>query len=109
MSDGLKEIHREAIIAAIAANPRVERAVLFGSRAMGTHSPQSDVDIALFGPGLTLDDHARLAEAVDEITMAQRVDFLIGDRITNEKLRAHIDAHGVEWFHRDRTPHAAKA
>ena len=30
MTDGLKDVHREAIIAAIAANDRVERAVLFG-------------------------------------------------------------------------------
>ena len=30
MRDGLKDAHREAIIAAIAANDRVEQAVLFG-------------------------------------------------------------------------------
>ena len=46
MTDGLKDRHREAIIATIAANERVERAVLFGSRATGTYSASSDVDIA---------------------------------------------------------------
>ena len=35
MTDGLKDVHREAIIGALAANDRVERAVLFGSRATG--------------------------------------------------------------------------
>lgn len=38
MSDGLKVKHRAAIIATLAANDRVERAVLFGSRAMGTNT-----------------------------------------------------------------------
>ena len=55
MTDGLKDEHREAIIAAIAANDRVERAVLFGSRATGTNTVSSDVDIALFGERLTPD------------------------------------------------------
>jgi len=31
----------------LTANPRVERVVLFGSRAMGTHTPESDIDLAL--------------------------------------------------------------
>ena len=44
MSDGLKAQHRAAIIAALAANDRVERAVLFGSRAMGTNTITSDVE-----------------------------------------------------------------
>ena len=47
MTDGLKDAHREAIIAVLAANERVERAVLFGSRATGTNTVSSDVDIAL--------------------------------------------------------------
>ena len=44
MSDGLKAQHRAAIIAALAANDRVERAVLFGSRAMGTNTITSDLE-----------------------------------------------------------------
>lgn len=77
MTDGLKDRHREAIIAEIAASDSVERAVLFGSRATGTHTASSDVDIALFGDRLTLTDQARLAAALDRIPMAQSVDLLI--------------------------------
>ena len=71
MTDGLKDVHREAIIAVIAASDRVERAVLFGSRATGTNTVTSDVDIALFGDRLTLTDRARLSAALEEIPMAQ--------------------------------------
>ena len=35
--------------AVIARHPRVSEAWLFGSRAMGTHRPESDIDIALYG------------------------------------------------------------
>ncbi len=67
MTDGLKDTHREAIIAEVAANDRAQRAVLFASRAAGTNTISLDVDIALFGDWLTLTDQARLAAALDEM------------------------------------------
>ena len=42
MTDGLKDVHRQTIIAEIAANDRVERVVLFGSRATGTNRLSSN-------------------------------------------------------------------
>ena len=98
MTDGLKAAHREAIIAVIAANDRVERAVLFGSRATGTNTVTSDVDIALFGDRLTLTDQARLAAAIDEIPMAQSVDLLLYNSLRDRTLREHIRSQGVEWY-----------
>ena len=100
MTDGLKDAHRAAIIAEVAANDRVERAVLFGSRATGTNTVSSDVDIALFGNRLTLTDQARLAVALDEIPMAQSVDLLLYDSIQDRTLREHIRRQGVEWYAR---------
>ena len=100
MTDGLKDAHREAIIATIAANEHVERAVLFGSRATGTNTVSSDVDIALFGNGLTLTDQARLAAALDEIPMAQSVDLLLYHAIRDRTLREHIRRQGIEWYMR---------
>ncbi len=106
MTDGLKDKHRAAIVAAIAANGRVERAVLFGSRATGTNTVSSDVDIALFGDQLTLTDQARLSAAIDEIPMAQSVDLVLHNSIDNPALREHIRTYGVEWYRR---PNPSKA
>jgi type I restriction enzyme S subunit len=100
MTDGLKSEHRRAIIETLSANPKVERIVLFGSRAMGTFTPTSDIDLALFGDDLTLSDQAALAEAMAELSIPQRVDILIHHRIENRALREHIRKHGVEWFAR---------
>jgi len=100
MSDGLKEETRRQILAILTANPRVERVVLFGSRAMTTHTPTSDIDLVLFGPVLTLDDHAQLAGELDVLPIPQRVDLLRYKTIKNKKLRDHILSHGVEWFRR---------
>ena len=100
MTDGLKDVHRELIIATIAANDRVERAVLFGSRATGTNTVTSDVNIALFGDRLTLVDQARLAAGLDEIPMTPSVDLLLYDAIQDQTLREHIRGQGVEWYAR---------
>ena len=109
MTDGLKDAHREAIIAVIAANDRVERAVLFGSRATGTNTVTSDVDIALFGDRLTLTHRARLTAALEEIPMAQTVDLILYDSVRNRTLREHIRNDGVEWFEREYEPSRARS
>lgn len=101
MSDGLKDIHRDAIFSIFATNDRIERAVLFGSRAMGTNTVSSDVDIALFGNELTLADQAHIAEALEEIPMAQSIDLILYDSIRNTALERQINEHGIEWYQQD--------
>lgn len=98
MNDGIKETYRRAMKSIFAANPRVERAVLFGSRAAGAFTPASDVDIALFGADLTLDDLARLQESIDSLTIPQQVDLLLFQRIKNEELLRQINKQGFEWY-----------
>ena len=98
MKTGLKEDHLKAIIEVLSSNPAVERAVLFGSRATGGFKPESDVDIALFGPDLTLSDLARLAAAMEALTVPQRVDLLLFDKIENPLLREHIEKEGIDLF-----------
>jgi len=107
MTDGLNPNHRDAIIEKLSANPKVERIVLFGSRAMGTFTTTSDVDLALFGSELTLSDQATLSEAMAELSIPQRVDILIHHRIESQALREHIRKYGVEWFARKRAAGAA--
>ena len=109
MTDGLKDAHREAIIAVIAANDRVERAVLFGSRATGTNTVTSDVDIALFGDRLTLTHRARLTAALEEIPMAQTVDLLLYDSIQDRALREHIRTRASSGLSGPRSGHGDRA
>ncbi len=100
MIDGLKNKHRKAIIDILSANERVERVVLFGSRAMGTFTSTSDVDLVLFGDELTLTDQANLIAAIEDLSVPQQVDLLLYRSIDREKLIEHINQHGVEWYNR---------
>ena len=98
MIDGLKMKHRAAIIDALAANERVERAILFGSRATETYTTASDIDIALIGDRLTLADQVSLNAVMEALTVPQRVDLLLYTMIDNDALRKNIDRQGVEWY-----------
>ncbi len=101
MNDGLKDKYRQTLIDILAANPRVERVVLLGSRAMGTHSPESDIDLALYGDNLTFDDLSKLNARIEETNIPQQVDLVLAHDIDNKKLMVHIREHGVEWFRRE--------
>ena len=101
MNDGLKDKYRRTLIDILAANPRVERVVLFGSRATATFRPASDIDLALYGDELTFSDLAKLNARIEETTIPQRVDLVLVKEIDNPKLLAHIEKEGVEWFRRE--------
>ena len=116
MTDGLKDVHRDAIIAAVAASDHVERAVLFGSRATGTNTVSSDVDIALFGDRLTLTDQARLATALEAAGPhpqlrrgVVRPPPTCNDRVRccREQMADHVASRGRGIASRLRTPHAS--
>ena len=94
MNNGLKDKYRQTLIDILAANPRVERVVLFGSRATGAFRPTSDIDLALYGGELTFSDLAKLKAQIEETTIPQRVDLVLEEEIDNPKLLAHIDEHG---------------
>ncbi len=98
ITDGLKDKYRQGIINVLSKHPQVEKAALFGSRATETFTLTSDVDLALFGAELSLSEQAKIAEEISEINIPQKVDLLLYQNITEPKLKAHIQKHGVLWY-----------
>lgn len=96
MDIGIKVEHQKAITDILYANERVEKVILFGSRARGEYKNTSDIDIAIVGKELTLSDQARLAEALEELPIAQFTDLVRYDAIESDDLREQIDKYGVE-------------
>ena len=54
--------------------PEVRAAYLYGSRARGDYSPQSDIDIAIDAPGMTRQSFAQLWSAIDALPIAFPLD-----------------------------------
>lgn len=96
MSDGLNDKTRKAISGVLLNHPKIERVVLFGSRAMGTFTHTSDIDLALYGD-LSLTDQTRIAAEMDQLTIAHQVDLVRMNTVTSPELLAHIRQHGKPW------------
>ena len=92
---GLPQVLTARIRSAIVSNPRVHEVKIFGSRAKGNFREGSDIDLALFGDGLNLDDILAAQAALDELDLPWRVDLVIYERIDNPELTGHIDRVGA--------------
>jgi len=90
MTDGLTDKDRSGIRAALEANPKVRRAVLFGSRAMGTFRGASDVDIALEGEDIRLQDLVAIKAQIGKLNLPVEVDPVIRAKIDNPDLEKHL-------------------
>jgi len=88
------------ICAILETVPSVDKAVLFGSRAMGHARHNSDVDIMLYGDGLKLLDIMQINSLLEETTLPYQFDRIRHD-VKNQALLDHVKRHGEVIFWRD--------
>lgn len=98
MKYGIQEEVWQKVFSVFSHFPHIEQAILFGSRAKGTNKPFSDVDIALVGDALTLDDLLRLKNETDDLLLPYEFDFCIYKNLNNPELISHIDRRGIVIF-----------
>lgn len=85
----------------LADYPTVKKAIVYGSRAKGTHKKGSDIDLTLIGETL---DHrlvGEIARRLDESPIPYQVDLSLWEQIDNENLREHIERVGQVFYERD--------
>ncbi|GAB6060002.1 nucleotidyltransferase domain-containing protein [Desulfonatronum parangueonense] len=87
----------------LAGCPEVERAILFGSRAMGNYRKGSDIDIALMGDRVSPRTIAHLSVLLNERQpLPYHFDLVDYSHVESLALKQHIDEHGVEiWRSED--------
>ena len=79
----------------IAIKYKVEKIVLFGSRARGDHSPVSDYDIAVFAKDLFPVDKACFWAEIEEINTLKKIDLVFVDENLPDQLLNNIEKDGV--------------
>ena len=84
----------ELVRSVLRQHPEIESATMFGSRAKGTHTPRSDVDLALAGPLGALGAEAIAAE-LEELPLPYRFDVHALAAITHVPLLEHIEPVGM--------------
>lgn len=98
MSFGLKDSELCLLQEFFAANERISKAILYGSRAKGNYKPFSDVDITLVGEGLSRRDLNELSTRLDESSLPYVFDVSIFEKLNNPELIDHINRRGVEIY-----------
>lgn len=92
---GLLNRDIDYICKALTQFEKIEKAVIFGSRAMGNYKKGSDIDIAIMGKSIDSKTIFRLDDLLNEVyPLPYFFDILHYDLISNEKLKNHIDKEG---------------
>ncbi|WP_212505792.1 nucleotidyltransferase domain-containing protein [Anaerotalea alkaliphila] len=65
----------EKIIQVFAKDSRIEKVILYGSRAKGNYRPGSDIDLTVVGEGLGLRDINAMAIALDALHLPYEIDL----------------------------------
>lgn len=98
MQYGLSDSTIEKIRGVLSAFGKIDKAILFGSRAKGTYKPGSDIDLAVFGNNIGLEEHNSLANLLDDLLLPYKIDVIVYTRINSEALKVHIARAGKLFF-----------
>lgn len=101
MPYGLKDSELTNLKALFAKNDRLERVILYGSRAKGTYKPFSDVDITLVGRELTHSDLNRMILDIDDLLLPYMFDISIFHTLKSSDLIDHINRRGIVIYEKD--------
>ena len=96
---GLKESTIEKICGTLAQFPQVKKAVLYGSRATGSHKDGSDIDLTLHGnESLTFDVLYEIDEQLDELMLPYTFDLSIFKKLGDPDFINFIQDVGVIFY-----------
>ncbi len=104
MNHGLSENTVDRIRDVLADFPEVEKAVLYGSRAKGTHRPASDIDLTLYGCALGQSQLARIDAALDDLLLPYKIDLSEMASLTHTALLDHIHRVGKVFYEKSSVP-----
>jgi len=94
---GLSEREVALMADVLRRHPEVTSASLFGSRAKGTHTSRSDVDVAVWGDVDGIRAEALAAE-LEDLPLPYRFDVKPFAHIRLHALREHIERVGIPLY-----------
>jgi predicted nucleotidyltransferase len=99
MKFGISENTMGFLIGALMQWPEIEKASIFGSRAMGNYKNGSDIDIAIYGFRVTNEIINKLSVQLnEELPLPYYFDILHYDSLLNELLKVHIDTFAKPFY-----------
>jgi predicted nucleotidyltransferase len=100
---GLPEAAIQAIQNVLASHPEVERAIVYGSRALGRQRAASDIDLTLLGPSIRPSTLAQIEAELDDLLLPWMIDLSCLADLSHPPLLAHIHSVGQVLYTRPET------
>ena len=100
---GLENNTIESIKEVFSKYSKIEKVILYGSRAMGNYRENSDIDLTLVGKEITLKGQFNIESELDDLLFPYKIDLSIYHKITNPDLIDHIDRVGEVFYERKKT------
>ncbi|SIT04618.1 nucleotidyltransferase domain-containing protein [Belliella pelovolcani] len=100
---GLSSNTIQSILETFKVYTQIEKAILYGSRAMGNYREGSDIDLTLIGEGLNLTILQAIENDLDELLLPYKIDISLYKQISNPDLLKHIDTVGVVFYQKSKT------
>ena len=98
MKYGLKYGVLESIINIFSKYIKVEKVVLYGSRAKGNYKNGSDIDLTLIGKNINIQDLNEIHLELDELYLPYSFDISIFEKLENIDLVEHINRIGITIY-----------
>lgn len=95
---GLSNRNIENIKQVLKNHSTIQKAVVYGSRALGTYRPNSDIDLTLLGQSLTFTELLKIDNELDDLLMPYKIDLSLFHRIDNKGLIQHIERVGKTFY-----------
>jgi len=93
---GLRKRDLENIYAVLSKWSQVEKAIIFGSRALGNYKKGSDIDLAITGKKVEESICKKVSEQLnEEYPIPFFVEVINYNTIKNQALKEHIQKYGI--------------
>lgn len=96
---GLTDINLSKIRKVFDRYPQIERAILYGSRAMGTFKNGSDIDLTLVGKeNISQQLLCKIMNELDDLLLPYTIDISTFSDITDTDVMDHINRVGKVFY-----------
>lgn len=98
MQYGIEENILDNIIKIFRKFEKNKEVIIFGSRAKGNYKIGSDIDLALIGKGIGINDLNKIHIELDKLYLPYGFDLIIFEKIKNDDLIDHINRVGISIY-----------
>jgi predicted nucleotidyltransferase len=99
---GLDDTILNTLVAVIRDFDKVEKAVIYGSRANGAYKSYSDIDIAIYASQMNAIEFSRLWNALDDTPILYKLDVVHMEALQHASLKEKIEREGRTFYERIR-------